>query len=290
MKKQVSFSGRGQRADIGSTTIFRILPNRYADAVGPFVFLDHIAPQDYKSLEKDSVGAHPHRGIATLSYILSGEDEHVDSAGNHARVSSGGIQWMKAGSGIIHDENLTNDPSKGNQLIHGFQFWINLPSHIKKEKPEYLAIQSSDVPQKALPEDRGWIKVIAGSYEELRSVIPDYTEQFLYHIHLEAGKEFSVSVDDKIEVAIYLPTQNIEINDAEYDAGDIVEFDSKAGTIELSNNSGMATDILLFGGEKYVEPIVAKGPFVMNSEFEIAQAYRDFLAGKYGKLSVSLEK
>jgi len=290
MKKQISFSGRGQRADIGTTTIYRILPNRYADAVGPFVFLDHIASQNYRSLNNDSVGAHPHRGIATLSYIINGEDEHVDSAGNHARVSSGGIQWMKAGNGIIHDENLTNDPKTGSQLIHGFQFWINLPSEIKKERPEYLAIQNSEVPQKALPENRGWIKVIAGSYEELHSVIPDYSEQFLYHFHLEAGKQFTVTVDAEIEVAAFLPTQNATLNDTEFDAGDIAEFDRREGTIEMYNNSEVATDIILFGGERYNEPIVAKGPFVMNSELEIALAYKDFHAGKYGAMSERLVK
>ena len=96
MKKQISFSGKGSRADIGEITIFRILPNRYADAVGPFVFLDHIAPKIHTSANKSGTGAHPHRGIATLTYVLNGEDQHADSAGNTATVYSGCVQWMKA--------------------------------------------------------------------------------------------------------------------------------------------------------------------------------------------------
>jgi hypothetical protein len=290
MKKQISFTGKGQRADIGIMTIYRILPNRYADAVGPFVFLDHIAPKIYTMINKRGVGAHPHRGIATLSYVLSGEDEHFDSAGNHAKVYSGGVQWMKAGRGIVHDESLNFDSKTDSKLIHSFQFWINLPSKIKDEKPEYLAIQAHEVPVKQLPGDSGWIKVIVGMYDELSARIPNYSEQFLYHIHLEAGKQFPVKIADQIEAAAFLPAQNVTINDTEYETGEFVEFDRNAGTIEFSNKSNVAADILLFGGERYTEPIVAQGPFVMNTELEIVVAYRDYQAGKYGQISYQTEK
>jgi redox-sensitive bicupin YhaK (pirin superfamily) len=290
MKKRISFTGKGQRADIGDMTIYRILPNRYADAVGSFVFLDHLAPKLQTSANKGGTGSHPHRGIATLSYIINGEDEHFDSAGNYAKVHSGGVQWMKAGNGIIHDESLSYDTKSDSKLTHGFQFWINLPSKIKAEKPEYLAIQGNEVPQKMLPAESGWIKVIVGNYEELSSKIPNYMEQFIYHIHLEAGKQFSVNMADKIEVAAFLPTQNATINDAEHDAGEFVEFDRNAGIIEIINTSNSAIDVLLFGGEKYTEPIVAEGPFVMNSSAEIADAYRDFYNGKYGKIDYNVAK
>ena len=102
MKKQISFSTQGKRADIGDYEIYRLLPNRYADAVGPFVFLDHLAPVNHpvgEPLKKNGTGAHPHRGIATLTYLLHGEAEHLDSRGHHSKVSSGGAQWMKAGNG-----------------------------------------------------------------------------------------------------------------------------------------------------------------------------------------------
>lgn len=290
MEKQISFTGKGQRADIGIMTIYRILPNRYADAVGPFVFLDHIAPKVYTTINKRGVGAHPHRGIATLTYVLSGEDEHFDSAGNHAKVYSGGVQWMKAGNGIVHDESLNYDSITDSKLIHSFQFWINLPSKIKNEKPEYMAIQAHEVPVKRLSEESGWIKVIVGKYDELSAKIPNYSEQFLYHIHLEAGKQFSITIADQIEAAAFLPAQNVTINDTDYDVGEFIEFDRNAGTLELNNRSNAAVDILLFGGERYTEPIVAQGPFVMNSELEIVTAYRDYQAGKYGQISYQMEK
>jgi redox-sensitive bicupin YhaK (pirin superfamily) len=285
MKKRTSFSTKGQRADIGDLTIYRLLANRYTDAVGPFVFLDHITPKVHSSPINSGTGGHPHRGIATLSYILEGEDEHFDSAGNYAKVYSGGIQWMKAGNGILHDETLNVDTRTGTNRTHAFQFWINLPAKNKAEKPEYLAIQSQEVPQKELPDGSGWLKVIAGSYEDLNSSIPNYSRQFLYHIRIEAGKRFSISIKEKVEVAAFLPTQDLLINDAGFEAGEFIEFDRDAGEISMENNSSDAVDILLFGGEPYTEPIIAEGPFVMNSQAEIADAYRDFYAGKYGEIN-----
>ncbi len=284
MKKQTSFSTKGQRADIGDLTIYRMLANRYTDAVGPFVFLDHIIPKVHSSSMDSGTGRHPHRGIATLSYIIEGEDEHFDSMGNHAKVYSGGIQWMKAGNGIIHDETLNVDSRTGTNRTHAFQFWINLPAKNKAEKPEYLAIQSEEVPQKLLSNDSGWIKVIVGNYEDLKSIIPNYSQQFLYHIHIEAGKSFSIFIDEKVEVAAFLPTKNTILNDAEFEAGEFIEFDRNEGEIFIENKLNEATDVLLFGGEPYTEPIVAEGPFVMNSRSEIADAYRDFYAGKYGNI------
>src|SRR5215467_9049485 len=131
MKKKISFSTRGQRADIGEYKIHRMLPNRYADAVGPFVFLDHALPNKRSPNEPkkfaNGTGAHPHRGIATLTYLFNGEADHRDSRGHHAFVRSGGAQWMKAGNGIIHDEVVNADPESEDRLTHVLQFWINLP-------------------------------------------------------------------------------------------------------------------------------------------------------------------
>jgi redox-sensitive bicupin YhaK (pirin superfamily) len=290
MKKQISFSTKGQRADIGDIAIFRIIPNRYVRAVGPFVFLDHIAPKVHAPDEpkmKTGTGAHPHRGIATLTYLLHGEGEHFDSAGHHAKVNSGGVQWMKAGNGIIHDESLNVDPQDNTLLTHGLQFWINLPAKIKAESPEYMGVQAKDVPRKMLDENAGWIKVIAGTYEHLTSKIPGYTGQFLYHLHLTAGKQFSLTTENGWEYAGFVLNNKISINDSEFQEGEFIEFDRNGGTLELTNYAGSAIDLILFGGEPYLEPIESEGPFVMNSKAEIAQAYRDFFNGKYGKIEYS---
>jgi len=284
MKKETSFSTKGNSASVGSLTIQRMLPNRYANKVGSFVFLDYVAPAIKEIITKNGMGAHPHRGIATLTYILQGEVEHFDSAGNTGKIHSGGMQWMKAGNGIIHDENFNYDSQTESKYIEGFQFWINLPAKNKAESPAHIAVQAEEVPKKALPDESGWIKVIVGNYEELSSKIPNYSEQFLYHIHLEAGKQFSINLADKIEAAAFLTTQNVILNDVEFQAGEFVEFGRKAGEIEIKNTSEKHIDVFLFGGEEYTEPMVAEGPFVMNSLGEITDAYRDFYAGKYGEI------
>lgn len=287
MKKQTSFSTQGQRADLGPLHIQRMLPNRYAHAVGPFVFLDYVAPAIKTAINKNGMGAHPHRGIATLTYILQGEVEHFDSAGNTGKIYSGGMQWMKAGNGIIHDENFNFDSHTDSKYIHGFQFWLNLPAKNKAEKPEHIAIQAREVPQKQIADNGGWLKVLVGNYEGLSSKIPNYSEQFLYHIHLEAGKSFTANFKDKTEVAAFLPTYNAILNDTEFQKGDFVEFDRNTGEIEIKNTSEKAIDIMLFGGETYTESIIAEGPFIMNTQTEIADAYRDFYAGKYGEIKIN---
>jgi len=285
MKKQTSFSTRGNSADLGPLTIQRMLPNRYADKVGPFVFLDYVAPAIKETIDRNGMGAHPHRGIATLTYILQGEVEHFDSVGNGGKIYSGGVQWMKAGRGVVHDENFNYDSQTSSKYVHGFQFWINLPSKNKAEEPAHIAIQASEIPKKTLP-DGSWLKVIVGNYEALSSIIPNYSKQFLYHIRLKAGTQFSLDMDDKIEVAAFLTIQNVMLNGVEFDAGELIEFDRNPGEIEMRNTSNDTdADVLLFGGEEYTEPVVAEGPFVMNTMAEIADAYRDFYAGHYGEIN-----
>lgn len=286
MKKQISFSTKGTITSVGPLSIQRMLPNRYAGKVGPFVFLDYVRPAVKETISKNGMGAHPHRGIATLTYILQGELDHFDSAGNRGKIYSGGAQWMKAGNGIIHDENLNYDSRTNSKEVQGFQFWINLPAKNKAEKPEHIAIQSEEIPFKKLPDGSGWLKVIVGNYGELSSKIPNYSEQFLYHIRLNAGKTLSLKVEDKIEIAAFLPSHNAILNETEFEKGEFVEFDRIMGEVEVKNTLETAIDILLFGGEEYTETIVAEGPFVMNSQAEIVDAYRDFYAGKYGEIEI----
>lgn len=287
MSKQISFTSQGTRADIGDIAINRILPNRYAEAVGPFVFLDHIMPVRIPAGSPQmqaGTGSHPHRGIATLTYILNGEGEHFDSRGHHATVHSGGIQWMKAGDGILHDETLNPDSGAADGLLHGFQFWINLPPAEKKNAPEYMAVEANDVPCVALQHGAGWLKVIAGQFAGSSSAIPSYTKQFLYHVHLNPGAELIIPTENGIEYAAFLPQHNLNISDTPVDAGDFAELDRSGGDLVLKNDSDTAVDVLVFGGEPYTDPIVAQGPFIMNTHQEIADAYTDFFNGKYGEI------
>jgi redox-sensitive bicupin YhaK (pirin superfamily) len=284
----VAIVSQGKRADIGSYKIDRMLPNRYIEAVGPFVFLDHLLPffdnKEDTAKIAEGTGAHPHRGIATLTYVLRGEAEHYDSKGHYAKVHSGGVQWMKAGNGIVHDESLHADSLTDDPIINSFQFWINLPAKNKSEDAAYLSIEADDVPTRLLTDDSGWLKVIAGDYEQLRSKVPSYSKQFLYHLYLEPGKYFEFQTEETTEYAAFLPSHSIVINDTEYQNGDFLLFSKSNGKIEVKNVSTLPVDLLLFGGEPYTEPIVAAGPFVMNTQHEISLAYNDYYKGKYGTI------
>ena len=284
MKKKVSFSISGHRSDVGGTTVYRLLPNQYTYHVGHFIFLDYIPPFMAKEKRLNPNFAHPHRGIATLTYILNGEAEHFDSRGHRGIIHSGGAQWMKAGNGIIHNETFSADTKTTGRLMHGFQFWINLPAKNKHENPDYMAVQAEELPILPLEGDAGTLKVVVGEYGGQASKIPTYAKQYLYHIRLQAGKQFTLPTESGLGYAIFLPQHNLTLNGKNYHAGDLVVFDDADGVIEMLNELETEAEFMLFGGEKYTEPFVAQGPFVMSTEEEIETAYADSRSGKYGKI------
>ncbi len=287
MKKKIKYKTNGHRADIGPFKINRLVSNSYVDHVGHFVFLDYVAPFELTEKRLNADAAHPHRGIATLTYMLIGEIEHYDSRRHRDVVYSGGVQWMKAGNGIIHNEAAGPDNKAGSKTLHGFQFWINLPGEQKKKDPEYMAIQASELPFLNLEDNAGTLKVVVGEYKGHASKIPLYSKQYLYHIHLKVGKKLTLSAQDGDEYACFPIQQNITINDELCEAGYLIGFDNKSGEMEFSNQSDKEVELILFGGEKYTEQFVAYGPFVMNTKEEIEQAYADYQSGKYGKMVYS---
>ena len=284
MKKEIIYNTRGHRADIGPIEIYRMVSNNYADHVGHFVFLDYIPPFMLSERRLSPKAAHPHRGIATLTYILNGEAEHFDSRGHRGTIHSGGVQWMKAGNGIIHNEAISPDSKTGGKLMHGFQFWMNLPAKIKRENPEYLAIQADELPLIKLGDNAGSIKVVVGEYEGQSSSIPTYSKQYLFHIQLNRGKQFTIPTEKGFEYAVFLPQHDLTINNKDFYAGDLIGFGNDDGTMELINSKEAEADIIIFGGEKYTESFVAQGPFVMSTREEIYQANADYQNGKYGEI------
>lgn len=291
MKKKVNIVSEGHRADVGPYKVNRIIGNRYVDAVGSVVFLDHALPmqhlQDEPRRKANGEGAHPHRGIATITYMLNGEAVHLDSRGHFAIVGTGGVQWMKAGNGIIHDEVINVDGQANNLLTEGLQFWINLPAKNKAEAPAYLPVKANDVPKKILDNNGSWLKVILGEFEKQASPIPVYTKQFIWHIHLEPNSSFSFETTKEFEYGAFLPLTAAHINDVDYRKGEFLLFDQDNGTIDI-NSTEAGMDVIFIGGEPYKEPIVAQGPFVMNTQQEISKAYNDFYEGKYGEIDYSL--
>ena len=277
----------GHRADIDGLTIYRMIPNRYTQAVGSFVFLDHIAPKIHEPNQpkESSTGPHPHRGIATLTYLLKGEDEHFDSRGNRNTVYSGGVQWMKAGNGIVHDEILTIDTHTQDPETHGFQFWINLPAKNKAEEPAYHSLLAEEIPTLELSNNTGELKIILGRWnEQLFSPIPTYHQEFLWHLTLKANETFIHEFENEQEMALMFPNNGGSVSGVAVSKGDFVSLDQTSKFISIQNTNDELLDVLIFGGPRYEEPIYAEGPFVMNSRLEIAHAYRDYFDGKYGTI------
>ncbi len=291
IKKKIRFSVQSQCAWLAEIKGQLVLPNKFTQAVGPFVFLEHILSykQSPNGFNKGLVGkrSHPHRGIAMLTYILAGEVEYSDSLGNHSKLSSGGMQWTKAGKGIVHDEAVSSEFQVTDPDISVVRFWVNLPSTHKSEKPDCFSLHSSEIPGQELSESAGWIKILLGKYGNAVAKAPSFSKEFLYHIHLEPGRRFSMTTDNAIEYAAFLPMDKAEINDIEIESGKLVVFTSQGEIIEISNHNETAIDILHFGGGSYNESIVADGAFVMNTPHEITQAYNDYYDGKYGQIKNS---
>lgn len=293
MENNIALKYKGKAEQVGFIPVVRSLPNRYVDTVGHFTFLDQMPQKSYNSsalkekLEQiKGSTAHPHRGIATFSYIMRGRIEHFDSTGNNGTVTDGGIQWMKAGNGIIHDEIII--PSEKDETTQfGMQFWINLPAKIKAESPEYMAIQSEDVPELILPEKKGKLRILIGEKEGLISKIPTYSKLFLFHLVLNPGQSFDLDLDNIDQTALVLAKGSTAVNGYNLDENELIVFENGTKGITINNFSGELSDVLIFGGEPYNEPIVFGGPYVMNSKKEVGQATKDYYAGKYGEINYS---
>ena len=288
MQKNITAGFGGSNSKVGELLVNRLVPNRYIHAVGPFVFLDHLYPVEQKPTVAQAPNgefAHPHRGIATFSYLFSGELEHFDSAGHHGIVSAGGAQWMKAGNGVVHDEHNSPAFQEKGGILHAVQFWINLPAVNKAEKPGYLGVNANDIPEVMLPDDAGFMRILIGSCGVSTSPVPTFSDEFIYHIKLNPKSTFNLPTNAWAEYAALTPSGEISINGQPFANSELVTFSQNAHEIELSNNSITQADILIFGGRPYAEPIVAQGPFVMNSHEEIATAYKDFFNGKYGEIN-----
>ncbi|MBB5436774.1 hypothetical protein HDC92_000438 [Pedobacter sp. AK017] len=288
MKKNIALLYRGMNSKVGELLANRLIPSISLHSVGAIVFLDHIYPVDLghdNSPVPTGNYAHPHRGIATFSYVLSGSLSHYDSRGNHATVGAGGLQWMKAGNGIIHDEKPFTR-KKDSPVFHSLQFWINLPGGAKQEKPEYMALQAADVPEAQLPDHGGAIRILLGEFGLWASPVPTFNREFIYHVRLNPHSRFSFSPKDDDEVAVFVPAAEVVINGNMIGNSKILLMEEGTKEIVFENDQINVADILIFGGQPYGEPIVMEGPFVMNRFADIATAYRDFFAGSYGTIII----
>ncbi|MDF7815887.1 pirin family protein [Hymenobacter sp. YC55] len=277
----------GVNAKVGDLLVNRLLPSQALQSVGHFVFLDHLYPTSHQAKAPQAPTgefAHPHRGIATFTYLFSGSLEHYDSNGQHGIVEAGGAQWMKAGRGVMHDENPSPRFQAEGGVLHAVQFWINLPSSVKAEAPEYLALHPQDIPVVDLPAEAGRLRIVIGSFGDTASPVKTFSQQYLYHLQLNPKASFRWLMKPGLEYAAFVPGDAVLVNGRAYGQSELLVVAPNETVLTFTSTSITPTDVLLFGGEPYTEPMVAQGPFIMNSHAEIAEAYEDFFAGKYGQI------
>ena len=276
----------GQQGRLMGMEYVRVMPQAQLQTVGSFFLLDHfferkLPPQE---LGHRNTGAHPHRGITTLTYIIKGKNEHLDSMGNHAVVDSASVQWMKAGRGIVHDEGAPEDFQASGGDLHMMQFWLLLRDDNRDDDPHYLPLRSDDVPEKVLDERGSVLRILLGEYCSAASPLPLDTDSFLYHLVLKPGSVFYYTIPEGNELALLAAKGEVWVNNELLPQSGLMASDATTDTVEITNQSAEPVDVMLFGGEPYGEPFYSNGPFVMKDYAGIVQAYQDLEAGKYGEL------
>ena len=248
-----------------------------ADYIDPFLMLDEFGSEN-KNDYLAGFPSHPHRGIETVTYMLKGKFEHKDSTGAKGIMSSGDVQWMKTGRGIIHSEM----PAMSDGKLLGFQLWVNMPAKLKKNKPEYIYIKGNELGTHK--DSEKIVKVIAGKYENAEGPEKNHNvEPTYFHIVLNEGKEFRCEVREGHNSFIYLLKGELKIGDQDH------KKTGNSNLILLDRGSKLVTkadknsEFLFISGKPIGEPIARGGPFVMNTKAEILEAIQDYNNGTFAK-------
>jgi len=258
--------------------------NDLARELSPFLLLDYAAPHKFlPGKERRGVDAHPHRGFETVTVAYQGELEHRDSIGGGGKIGAGDVQWMTAGGGIIHEEFHSNEFTRQGGMLEMVQLWVNLPAKHKNAKAGYQTLLKAQIPTVALPQDAGTVRVIAGEYQAHRGPAHTFTPINLWDVNLRADQSAELPLPDG-HTTIFLVLQgDVMANDERpVDAGDLAIFDRAGDGITVKAKTDAR--LLVMDGEPIDEPIVGQGPFVMNSQAEIQQAFEDYKLGRMGEI------
>lgn len=266
----------------------RVMPQAQLQTVGSFFLLDHFFERELlpqPSVGKRGTGPHPHRGITTLTYILKGSNEHLDSQGNHAIVESGSVQWMKSGRGIVHDEGPPEDFHKQGGDFHMMQFWLLLGDDEREDEPHYMPLTRQAIPEKEIDSQGSKLRILLGEYCGSVSPLPYRKSAFLYHLVLQPGALFYYTIPSSVSVAILPAKGDLSINKELLKQSELIACEGEETTLELLNTNNEAIDVMIFGGEPFGERFYSSGPFVMSDYEGIVQAHQDYNAGKYGEIA-----
>ena len=264
------------------------IPSAYGldmQRMSPFIMLDYNAPFHFPATDTPrGVGVHPHRGFETVTLAYQGSVAHHDSGGNQGIIGPGGVQWMTAASGVLHKEYHEAEFAKKGGVFQMVQLWVNLPAANKMSPPKYQGFSEKDIPTVHLDREMGHVKVVAGNYLGTPGAATTFTEVQLYNVHLNDQGKASFSFPAQNNTAVLVLSGNISIASHEetIEENHLVLFKNEGESFEITANQ--VTDLLVLSGSPINEPIAAQGPFVMNTQAEIAQAIRDFHTGGFGVL------
>jgi redox-sensitive bicupin YhaK (pirin superfamily) len=261
----------------GGFEVRRSFPSAALAQVDPFLLLDHMGPVQLAPGEAKGAPDHPHRGFETVTYMLDGVMEHEDSAGHAGRIGPGDVQWMTAGSGVIHSEMPSEELRRDGGRLHGVQLWVNLPAKKKLVKPRYQEFTADHIPE-VTRDDGVVVRVIAGSAGRVRGAVQTRTPVTYLHVTLPAGTAYLHPVPSGENAVVY--------GLGGLGEGELTVYAHDGDVIEVNNAAGAETrDVLVLAGEPLREPIARYGPFVMNTKAEVLQAVEDFQSGQFGAIS-----
>ncbi|NEU10129.1 pirin family protein [Flavihumibacter sp. R14] len=268
-------------APIADLVTYRALPTRSIEHIDPFLFLNHHGYQVYPANNRGlPFGPHPHRGFETVTFILKGDLSHRDSSGAESVIGAGGIQWMTAGRGLIHAEVSSSDFKRHGGELEILQLWINLPAKFKMIDPAYTGLQKEDIPVLELDEGRVHIDVVSGNWGGRKGAFSPLTDIQLALVHFMPGGSYRKAVADERNIFFYVVKGALEVNGRQAKMHDLVEFDNDGTDLQID---ALEDSVVLLGhAQPFNEPIVAQGPFVMNTQDEIMEAYNDYEKGAFG--------
>lgn len=256
-----------------------------ASKISPFLLLDYAGPHDFTSTnDRRGVGQHPHRGFETVTIVYQGELEHRDSTGAGGLIGPGDVQWMTAANGIIHEEFHSPAFARSGGTLEMVQLWVNLPARDKRAAAGYQTLLSADIPVLQLPGNVGSLRVIAGAYQGLSGPAKTFTAMDVWDMQLNAGSTLQLPIAAGRNAALVVLRGTVRVN-GERDAGPaslvLLEREGEDVAIEALERASL----LLLSGEPIDEPIVGYGPFVMNTQAEIAESFDDFHSGRFGHMA-----
>ncbi|UZD21024.1 pirin family protein [Algoriphagus halophytocola] len=266
---------------IADLVTYSPMPTQSLNHLDPFLFLNHHGHQIYPSNNQGlPFGPHPHRGMETVTFILEGDITHMDSSGHQSVIGPGGVQYMTAGSGLIHAEVSSEEFKKKGGELELLQLWLNLPADKKMMEPNYIGLQKDQIPTFTLNQRKTKVQQLFGEWNGAKGAFDGNFPLTMSTIHMENGSRFEKSIPAGEQIFFYVVRGELEVNGTEVPFRHLVEFEKNTATINVEATED--TILILGHAAPFHEPIVAQGPFVMNSQEQIQEAYADYRSGKFG--------